>query len=87
MLLPSKGVSSERALITIGSELLPLLTDPVSITGLWERFKDLRGRRTSHEKITFDWFALALALLFSMGLIERAPDGAIRKVPGVPTQP
>lgn len=86
MLLPSKGVSSGRALLTVGSELLPLLGDPVSVTGLWERFKDQRMRMSSHEKVTFDWFALAVTLLFTMGLIERAADGTLRRVTGVSSQ-
>ena len=38
MLLPTKGVSSDRALITIGAEILDELHDPSSVSTLWERF-------------------------------------------------
>ena len=80
MLLPAKGVSSDRALITIGAEILDELHDPSSVSTLWERFS-VRERSASKERrITFDWFALALSTLYTMNLIDTSADRFIRRV-------
>ncbi len=78
MLLPTRGLSPERALITLGSELLPLLDRPTSVSGLWERFS--AGRQDSRaERVTFDWFSLALSALYGLGLVDWTPDGQIER--------
>lgn len=80
MLLPTKGVSSDRALITIGAEILDELHDPSSVSTLWERFS-VRERSASKERrIMFDWFALALSTLYTMNLIDTSADRFIRRV-------
>ena len=38
MLLPTKGINPERALLVVGADLLHLLDSPATISGLWERF-------------------------------------------------
>lgn len=79
MLLPTKGVSSDRALITIGSDLLEELRDPMSVSALWERF-NVRERSTSRgSRVTFDWFTLALSALYAMNLIDTSSDGLVRR--------
>ena len=79
MLLPSKGVQTSQALITVGADALSLLSTPQSPAGLWERYmRDVLPARVG--VITFDWFSLALASLFSMGLIDATPEGLLRRV-------
>lgn len=79
MLLPTKGVSLDRALITIGSEILDELRDPLSVSALWERFSiHERSARRGH-RITFDWFTLALAALYALRLVDTSGDGYIRR--------
>ncbi|MQY30354.1 ABC-three component system middle component 6 [Nocardia aurantia] len=79
MLLPTKGVSPERALITVGSELLEELHAPMSVSALWERYRVRRRSSRTPRRITFDWFALALASLYAMKLIETSDDGYLRR--------
>ncbi len=78
MLLPTKGVSSERALITLGSEILVLLERPTSVSGLWERFTALHNVRAG-ERVTFDWFSLSLTALFAMNVIDWTADGHLER--------
>lgn len=73
-------MSQERALLSVGSEILIELDSPTSVTGLWERFKARLVAQGAKERITFDWFALALSLLFALGLVERGADGRLWKV-------
>lgn len=78
MLLPTRGVSAERALLTVGSDLLDVLQTPRSVSSLWESFQR-RDSETGGETITFDWFSLALATLFAANLIEWSPSGHLRR--------
>jgi hypothetical protein len=79
MLLPTKGVSAERALVTVGSELLEGLETPTSVSGLWEQYSDKERAQATHDRITFDWFSLALAALFAMNLVEWTSAGHLRR--------
>lgn len=78
MLLPTRGLSAERALLTIGAEILPLLDRPSSVSGLWDRFASRRAASRS-ERVTFDWFSLSLTTLFAIGLIDWTADGQLER--------
>lgn len=79
LLLPTKGVSPERALLTIGSEILAHLRSPMSISALWEAYNKRSHSLTRSTRITFDWFSLALAALYSIKLIDVTDGGYIRR--------
>jgi len=79
MLLPTKGLSFDRALVTIGADILEVLTVPTSVSGLWERFTSARRTSSSAERVTFDWFSLALASLYAMGVVEPTRNDYIRR--------
>lgn len=78
MLLPTKGVSIDRALITVGADLLDELHDPMSVSALWDRY-NRHQRSATAARITFDWFSLSLAALYAMGLVDSTTDGYIRR--------
>ncbi|MFJ4785906.1 ABC-three component system middle component 6 [Streptomyces sp. NPDC088794] len=78
MLLPTKGVSPERALMTIGSEILEELSDPMSVSGLWERYNTRQDTTSRLHRVTFDWFSLALATLYAMKVVDVSDGGYIR---------
>lgn len=65
MILPSKHLREDRALLTIGAEVLTLLREPKTVSRLWTELK-----RAREGTLAYDWFILSLDLLFSMGLIE-----------------
>ena len=65
MILPSKHLREDRALLTIGAEVLTLLREPKTVSRLWTELK-----RARDGMLAYDWFILSLDLLFSMGLIE-----------------
>lgn len=70
MLLPTKGISPQRALLTVGADLLALLDSPTTVSGLWERYSQKTRSTDRREKITFDWFALALSMLFALHAVD-----------------
>jgi hypothetical protein len=79
MLLPTKGVSAERALITVGSALLEGLQTPQSVSSLWEHYKQHEREAGTPDHVSFDWFSLALSSLFAMNLVEWNPSGHLRR--------
>ena len=64
MILPTKGVAPQLALVTIGAEILRHLTEAKTVSRLWDEFRKARGRGSN---VTFDWFVLGLDLLFALG--------------------
>jgi hypothetical protein len=78
MILPTKRLSTHNALLTVGADILRLLQRPRTISLLWKRFNRLRSDRPAEDMISFDWFVLALDMLFIMGAIE-LKDGRIYK--------
>lgn len=73
MILPSKHLSEDRALVTVGGDVLAQLREPKTVSRLWSDLK--RKRATS---INYDWFVLSLDLLFAMGLIDFASGRVFR---------
>lgn len=78
MFLPTKGISAERALVSVGADVLSVLDAPITVSGLWLKTEALVEAKVVRAVITFDWFALALAALFAIGAIESTPEGLIR---------
>ena len=68
MILPTKGIAPDRALLTIGGELLRLLDEPKTVSRVWEEVS--RGRSTTRESISYDWFVLALDFLFAAKAVD-----------------
>lgn len=79
MILPTKRLGTERALLTIGAEILRLLTEPKTVSRLWDELRHVMGERSSTRIVNYDWFVLSLDLLFMIGVLEM-DHGRIRRV-------
>ena len=64
MILPTKHIRPERALLTIGAEVLGCLREPMTVSRVWDELRNRRGETSEPSAITYDWFILALDLLF-----------------------
>jgi hypothetical protein len=67
VILPTKGISPDRALLSIGACVLRLLPEPKTVSRLWKEFLESEPCRP---QVNFDWFILSLDLLYAMGAIE-----------------
>ncbi|WP_310452746.1 ABC-three component system middle component 6 [Sulfuritalea sp.] len=65
MILPTKHLPQERALLTVGGALLAHLELPITVSALWQRVSGAVSPAP-----TFDWFVLALDLLHALGAVE-----------------
>ena len=71
MILPSKHLPHDRALLSVGGMVLANLSRPKTISGLWGEFsRGPENHQVPDKRIGFDGFVLALDLLFLLGAIE-----------------
>ena len=80
MILPSKHVKPDRALLTVGADILLLLNKrPCTVSKLWDDLREQKSQKTDKTKITFDGFILALYPLYILGAIT-FEDGILKRV-------
>lgn len=73
MILPTKYIPQDAALIGVGATLLGELDQPLTVSGLWDRVRERPNVGT------FERFTLASSLLFILGAIELR-DGLLARV-------
>jgi len=73
VILPTKYIPQDAALIGVGATLLSELDQPLTVSGLWDR---VRGQPNVG---TFERFTLASTLLYILGAIEFR-DGLLARV-------
>jgi hypothetical protein len=70
MILPTKHLAADRALLTLGARLLAALDEPRTVSSLWDRLRLHREVRSGRFPLSYDWFVLSLDLLFMLGAIS-----------------
>ena len=80
MILPSKHLPQDRALLTVGGHVLTFLARPKTVSALWEELnrQDQGMVAIRPRRITYDWFVLALDLLYILGAVE-LESGILRR--------
>jgi len=68
MILPTKGLAVDRALLSVGADLLSRLDQPKTISRLWEQVR--KPQSSLLEAISYDWFLLAVDLLYLLRAID-----------------
>lgn len=82
MILPSKHLQQDRALLTVGAHVLTFLVRPKTVSALWEELnRHDASVAAMPRKITYDWFLLALDLLYTIGVIELESGLVERRTP------
>ena len=78
MILPTKHIRPERALLTVGAEVLACLNRPMTVSKVWDEVREQRGECVGTAPINYDWFVLALNLLFMVNAVT-FENGLLRK--------
>lgn len=78
MILPSKHLSQERALLTVGARMLRCLAKPKTVSALWEEISRPVENQKKKASLRYDAYVLTLDLLFMIGAIE-LQDGLLRR--------
>ena len=79
MILPTKGITPDRSILAVGSDLLDLLDSPLSVSNLWSHYLNLRKQLGLERPVNFDWFVLTLDFLFTIGAINLDDRGRLVK--------
>lgn len=74
MILPTKHLPLDRALLTASATVLGALRSPATVSATWERVRETTAITT------FDRFVLSLDLLFSLGLVK-LDEGRLVRTP------
>ena len=69
MILPTKYLAHDRALIGVGGEILKHLEEPRTVSALWDCVREAQSYKTANTLISFDWFVLALNLLYAISAV------------------
>lgn len=70
MIAPTKGIAPQRALLSIGAQIIQSIDSPVTVSQAWNRLQEWRAKNDHRDAVPFWWFSLALDVIFSLGLIE-----------------
>ncbi|MEV4918635.1 ABC-three component system middle component 6 [Streptomyces tirandamycinicus] len=70
MLLPSKSIPSDQAMIAVGAQILVQLDEPGTVSAIWQRLVAWRQARSMPSAMPFWWFALSLDLLYATGAVS-----------------
>ncbi len=78
MILPTKHLSSERALISVASEVLELISNKSTVSSVWNDLQENHSVLLKYGDVPYDWYVLSLVLLYMMGLIDKDNGYLIR---------
>ncbi len=79
MILPTKHLSSDVALLSVGARILRCLPRETTVSRLWNEVRKATREEGYAPALSFDWFILALDLLFLLGAVELS-EGRLRRV-------
>jgi len=72
MILPSKHISEDQALLGVGAVLLGALDKPQTVTSLWEKVREHRAVGT------YERFVLAVDMLHITGVVTLSQGMIVR---------
>lgn len=70
MILPTKHLSPERAIITVASEIFVLINNRSTVSSVWNDLQEKNRECMRQGRIPYDWFILSLDFLYMIGAIE-----------------
>ncbi len=70
MILPTKRLSQDRSLLYVGAQILRLVDEPKTVSRLWQDLQTIRSTESDLAPLTYDWFVLALDLLFAINAVK-----------------
>lgn len=79
MILPTKHLRPDRALISVASEIFEFINKRSTVSSIWNALQDKNKVLLEGRTVPFDWFILALDLLYLMDLVEEKSGFIVRK--------
>lgn len=79
MITPTKGISPQRAILSVSAQIAEALDEPMTVTGAWVSLLNWRKKNGAREPISFSWFSYALDVLYACGFLYYE-DGLLHKI-------
>lgn len=70
MITPTKGITPDRALLSVGAQIVQQLDRPATVSQAWRKLCDWRADQGHQAPVSFGWFVLALDVLHAVGAVE-----------------
>lgn len=74
MITPTKGITPDRALLSVGAQIVQQLEQPATVSQAWRKLCDWRVEEGHRAPVSFGWFVLALDVLNALGVVELQDD-------------
>lgn len=81
MILPGKHLAPDRALLSVGGDILSVLSAPAPVSEIWRRVVAERSARENASPLPFDWFVLAMTLLYTIKAVDLVDGLVVRGEP------
>lgn len=81
MIIPTKAIAADRALLTVAAQILTQLDTPTTIDQTWARLRSWREDNNQVSPVSFSWFVLACDILYVLGAVD-LHDGLLVKRSG-----
>jgi hypothetical protein len=81
VIIPTKAITADRALLTVAAQILKQLDTPTTIDQTWARLRSWREDNDQASPVSFSWFVLACDILYALGVVE-LHDGLLVKRSG-----
>jgi hypothetical protein len=75
LILPDRNIAPDRALLTIGGLIFDRLTEPTTVSRIWDDIREEHQNRP----ISYMWFLLSVDLLFVLNLVWFDQDGLLER--------
>jgi hypothetical protein len=86
VITPTKGLTPDRALLSVGAQVIRQLNQPVTVSQAWRKLCDWRIEQGHQAPISFGWFVLALDVLYALGVVELRDNLlTVRRIPSATT--
>jgi len=79
VLLPSKAIPTDQALLAVGAQILIQLERPGSVSAVWDRLQEWRSAHNVETALPFWWFSLAIDVLYAIGVVDQRNGELMRK--------
>ncbi|MFD7049656.1 ABC-three component system middle component 6 [Streptomyces mirabilis] len=79
MITPTRSIAPDRALLSVGAQILLQLEEPRTVSQAWARMKAWRTENGYGSPIPFGWFVLALDVLYAMDAVALIDDLLTRR--------
>jgi ABC-three component (ABC-3C) system Middle Component 6 len=84
MIIPTKAITPDRALLSVSAQVLKQLDSPTTIDQTWTRLRAWREANGQASPISFGWFVLACDLLYALGALDLQDGLLIRSIVDAP---